>query len=291
MASSILTNSGAMTALRTLQTTNNNLLDTQNRISTGKKVATASDNAATWAVASAMNNTGGVFKTVADSLASSVETVAAFRTQSESVDKMLTEVAKKAAQMQTDGLDDTTKTNMKNAIAKDLEQIGEVLEKTKVNGMNLFTGQVGEEEGVTEVSFASGYSGTSVEVITIAAEQYNFDAGTLTNGDASATLSADDLGGEGTWDVDAFMTKLNDVQTSIRSTAAKLGSYESRMELQKGFMEGMSDALTKGVSALVDADMTEESARLQALQVQQQLGTQALSIANQAPQSLLSLFR
>jgi len=291
MASSILTNSGAMTALRTLQTTNNNLLDTQNRISTGKKVATASDNAATWAVASAMSNTGGVFKTIADSLASSVETVAAFRTQSESIDKMLTEVAKKAAQMQTDGLDDTTKTNMKNAIAKDLEQIGEVLEKTKVNGMNLFTGQVGETEGVTEVSFASGYSGTSVEVITISAEQYNFDAGTLTNGDGSATLSADDLGADGSWDVDAFMTKLNDVQTSIRSTAAKLGSYESRMELQKGFMEGMSDALTKGVSALVDADMTEESARLQALQVQQQLGTQALSIANQAPQSLLSLFR
>lgn len=291
MASSILTNSGAMTALRTLQTTNSNLLDTQNRISTGKKVATASDNAATWAVASAMNNTGGVFKTVADSLASSVETVAAFRTQAESIDKMLTEVAKKATQMQTDGLDDATKLNMREAIAKDLSQIGEVIEKTKVNGMNLFTGDVGSEENVESVSFASGYSGTSVEVITIQTESnsYDADSGALVVGET--TINATNLGGEGAWTVDTFMSNLNAVQTSIRSTAAELGSYESRMELQKGFMESMSDALTKGVSALVDADMTEESARLQALQVQQQLGTQALSIANQAPQSLLSLFR
>jgi len=288
MSSSILTNAGAMTALRTLQTTNSSLLETQNRISTGKKVATASDNAATWAVASSMSNQGGVYKVISQALGSSTETVAAFRTQAEKVDGLLTKVAEKATQMQTDALDDTTKENMQTAIKRDLEQIGEILGKTKINGMNLFSDSASEDK---DIKFASGYTGDTVETIDIRAGKWAFDtaAGDLTDGEN--TLNATDLGSSGNWDVDAFMTNLDSVQKSIRSTAADLGAYQSRLELQKGFMEGLSDSLTKGVGALVDADMTEESARLQALQVQQQLGTQALSIANQAPQSLLSLFR
>lgn len=82
----------------------------------------------------------------------------------------------------------------------------------------------------------------------------------------------------------------NLIQTSV-DAAANFGSVQGRIETQADFISGLSDALKSGIGSLVDADMEETSARLQALQVQQQLGVQALSIANQAPQQLLSLFR
>jgi flagellin len=79
-------------------------------------------------------------------------------------------------------------------------------------------------------------------------------------------------------------------QTAIDAAAA-FGSVQGRIDTQASFVSKLTDALKAGIGSMVDADMEEASARLQALQVQQQLATQALSIANQAPQNILSLFR
>lgn len=92
-------------------------------------------------------------------------------------------------------------------------------------------------------------------------------------------------------DYDVLLGKLDTAGTSVANAAAAFGTAATRIDLQKDFLDKLVDTLTTGLGALVDADMSEEAARLQALQVQEQLGTQALSIANQAPQSILRLFQ
>jgi flagellin len=92
-------------------------------------------------------------------------------------------------------------------------------------------------------------------------------------------------------DYDVLLAKVDSASTNVANAAASFGTAATRIDLQKDFLDKLVDTLTTGLGALVDADMSEEAARLQALQVQEQLGTQALSIANQAPQSILSLFR
>lgn len=92
-------------------------------------------------------------------------------------------------------------------------------------------------------------------------------------------------------DFQVLMDKIADASTAIENAAASFGTAGNRIDMQKEFLDKLVDTLTTGLGAMVDADMSEEAARLQALQVQEQLGTQALSIANQAPQSILSLFR
>lgn len=92
-------------------------------------------------------------------------------------------------------------------------------------------------------------------------------------------------------DYQTLLEKLDTATTNVSNAAATFGTAGNRIDMQKDFLDKLVDTLTTGLGALVDADMSEEAARLQALQVQEQLGTQALSIANQAPQSILSLFR
>lgn len=108
---------------------------------------------------------------------------------------------------------------------------------------------------------------------------------------SGATGVADKLTPASSTDYSDLLAKLKTVETAVLAAGAAFGAAQTRIDLQKDFMDKLVDTLTSGVGALVDADMSEEAARLQALQVQEQLGTQALSIANQAPQSILSLFR
>ena len=92
-------------------------------------------------------------------------------------------------------------------------------------------------------------------------------------------------------DLEDMISGVDDAITAMTNSATGLGAVKSRVDLQKDFAKSLMDAIDTGVGQLVDADMNKESTRLQALQVQQQLGIQALSIANQNSQSILSLFR
>jgi flagellin len=87
------------------------------------------------------------------------------------------------------------------------------------------------------------------------------------------------------------LTAANAFLTTVTGAATDLGIAEKQIETQQDFLSNLTDRLDSGVGSMVDADMEEEAARLQSLQVQQQLSTQSLSIANQAPQNILSLFR
>lgn len=262
--SSVLTNVGAMTALRTLQDTNKNMSITQDRVSTGMKVATAKADAAVWAIASSMRSEMSATKTVIDSLGVAQSAVSLARGSAELiVDKLETLKQKVLQRVEYTANGDTTNANrVTSEITELANTISSVVSNATFNTINLLSGSSNATFNITE-------SGGTFTVT-------NQSSNLTTAGSINGTSSVSDV-----------ETALN----SAQNAASQLGAAQNRLETQQEFAKVFADALKEGVGTLVDADMTEESARLQALQVQQQLGVQALSIANQAPQALLSLFR
>ena len=170
------------------------------------------------------------------------------------------------------------------------------------------TGQYVIQEGDTDASIASGLkNGLNSEGLN--SDDFTLDISTdgvlkisnNTNSDVaysvSATRGSGGLSGLSSLsvltsnDASNALTNIESMIQTAVDASASFGSAQARIEIQADFVSDLSDALKSGIGSLVDADMEEASARLQALQVQQQLGIQALSIANQAPQSVLSLFR
>ncbi|MFO7759409.1 MAG: flagellin [Roseovarius sp.] len=280
--SSILTNNSAMVALQSLQSVNSNLAKTQSEISTGKSVASAKDNAAIFAISKVMETDESSFKTIQDGLNVAESTVSVGLAGAERVTDLLKEMKDLAAGAASDGADfETIETDIQ---AKET-QIADIVSASQFNGINLLAtdvdGNTGNEYGVLSSLDRSGAGGTTTaKSITV----------------AGIDLEADVVGGTRTAVADkaSAITAIGDIEGLINTAvagAASLGSAAQSISGQSEFVGKLSDALKSGIGSLVDANMEEASARLQALQVQQQLATQSLSIANQAPQALLSLFR
>ncbi len=430
--SSILTNTSSMVALQTLRGINSNLQDVQSQISTGKKVGSAKDNAAVWAISKSMEADVKGFKAISESLSLGQSTVAVARQASESVTDLLTDIKQKIVASQEDNVD---RDKIQTDIDAMTQQIGAIVGAAQFNGSNLLqntdttagsdkssilssldrtaTGVTASDISVTKQDLGIGKHSIAatggafsaneatatlnatpsatvdLSAVTVAAGKgfalqiYGTAAGgnftqsdyrntaltSMTQAEAAASASLSYVAREGDT-VEVVASKLADqwssyasakglskddlsisatasglsiasnvtdaddviavtvasvvstdntigggletlanidvrtetgaddaldkieglIQTSI-DAAASFGSAQGRLETQADFISGLSDSLKSGIGALVDADMEEASARLQALQVQQQLGVQALSIANQAPQSILSLFR
>jgi flagellin len=402
--SSILTNSSAMVALQTLKSVNSSLADTQNQISTGKRVATAKDNSAVWAISKVMESDVNGFKAISESLSLGQSTVAVARQASETVTDLLTQMKGKIVAAQEDNVD-RDKLNADVTALKD--QISSVVSAAQFNGLNLvdgstasasvlasldrdssgnvtassisvsaqdlstggytakaaFTGSDGvaadsadafgfsldgtggtDDSGtivITDPTYAAGdkitlrlgeeevsYTVTAEDVasstpediiavglkaaieatsLDVSVDYDSSNAGTLvvTNDGADSIQISGQFTNAGSGGLGALASI--DVSNSAGASAAlgaietlidtaidassAFGSVESRINTQSEFVSKLTDSLKEGIGSLVDADMEEASARLQALQVQQQLATQSLSIANQAPQSILSLFR
>lgn len=402
---SILTNTGAMVALQTLKGINSNMTTTQSEISTGKRVSSAKDNAAVWAIAKVMESDVKGFKGISDSLALGSSTVAVARQASETVTDLLTQMKGKIVAAQEANVD---RAKIQTDVAALRDQITSVVGAAQFNGLNLvdnstasaailasldrdsagsvtsssitvtaqnlstggyvakaaFTGsdgvsataadsfgfaldaaggidvvgsvtianpvyaagdniamRVGDKDvsyTVTAQDIAAGNTPQDViatnlkaaieasgAAVTVAYNSASPGVLAITNtGTTSLSISgqftnanAGGLGLLATIDVSTSAnaaTALTNVETLINTTvdaAASFGSAQGRIETQATFISNLSDSMKAGIGAMVDANMEEVSARLQALQVQQQLGVQSLSIANQAPQSILSLFR
>ena len=414
--SSILTNNSAMVALDTLRSINKNLATVQNEISTGKKVSSAKDNAAIWAISTVMSTDVESFKQISDSLSLGSSTVGVARVAAEKVTGLLQDMKDLIVSAQQANVDRSKIQTEIDEITKNIES---VVGAAQFNGLNLIDGSssddvqilssldrdssgtvtasfidvarhdlsisntsstavmgttgvtdttiinnggtaagtgatlgTGADQDVTIASVADGYSYSIVlddsaaansigqrtfeyvagaddsvtsvaanlahqmetffsatgetnysvsrdgEVITISnasGDDLTITASSFTGG--TAGVSAGGLGNVSTIDVttDAGATSALTaieglLQTSI-DAAAGFGSSQTRIENQTEFVSSLIDSMTSGIGGLVDADMEAASAKLQALQVQQQLGVQSLSIANQAPQTLLSLFR
>lgn len=273
--SSILTNNSAMVALQTLRGINTNLSKTQDEISTGKTVASAKDNAAIWAISKVMESDVAGFKAVSDSLSLGESTVAVASAGAERITDLLKEIKTKVIAATGENVDYAK-------IGKDVtelkNQITSIIGASQFNGANLLNTAGGD---ITVLSSIDRAANQSVSAANITVASVDFEAGldlaTINVTDATAA--------------DASIAAIETLIQTATQGAADLGASAKRISDQNAFIGKLTDAMRAGIGSLVDADMEEASARLQALQVQQQLGVQSLSIANQAPQSILSLFR
>ncbi|MBB3146277.1 flagellin [Phyllobacterium trifolii] len=260
---SILTNASAMTALQTLNTTNKNLATTQDRIATGQRVSTASDNAAYWSIATGMRTQNSALSAVKDGLGLGASIVDTAYTALTSAIDLAQKIQAKYVAKETPGTDATI---IDADIAQMKAQIVEMAKGATFQGVNLLSAAGADQDVVT------GYdSVTGVSTLTVAAFDLETEIGDATTVNSSVLMGT--------------------AITNMKAAAAAYGSVKTRIDTQQSFTSNLMDAIDRGVGQLVDADMNAESARLSALQVQQQLGIQALSIANSSNQSILSLFR
>ena len=273
---SVNTNSGAMVALQNLQATNRDLETTQNRINTGKKVNSAKDNGAVWAIAQGQRGEISALGAVKDSLARGSSAVDVSIAAGESVSDLLVQLKEKALSATDKSLTTAARSALNEDFKAIRDQITTVVTNAKFNGVNLLDNSTG----------TGGYkalSNTAGSTIKVAGEN-------LSLGGANVTVAATTTIGTSTLATTA-LGLVNASIDKVSASLARLGTGAKSLDTHATFVGKLSDALENGVGNLVDADLAKESARLQALQTKQQLGVQALSIANSSTSVLLGLFR
>jgi flagellin len=298
-----------MTALQSLSATNKALEQTQARISTGYRVADASDNAAYWSIATTMRSDNQANSVVQDALGLGAGKVDTAYTAMNSAHTVVDKIKQKVLLAKASGVEERAK--IQAEIDTYVAQLRDSIGGASYAGSNLLqtTGATGK------VSIISAYnrdSGGAVSTTTIDIEFTNIrliDSGVTppaagtgildTTGTASGVsilnIDLNNLGGvTGADESTKFDNLLTDIESALgkmTNAAAELGAAKARIDMQKDFVSKLMDSIEKGVGQLVDADMNKESTRLQALQVQQQLGIQSLSIANTNSQNILALFK
>ena len=272
---SVNTNSGAMIALQYLNKTENELQTTQTHINTGLKVATAKDNGATFAIAQNMRGNVSGYQAVSDSLNRGVSTVDVALSAGQSISDLLNELKSKALAAADASLD----TASRNALNADFtalrDQISAIVQNANFNGTNLVDGSV---TSITALASADGTKKITVAGVTLKL------SGAVITINTTSTISTQAK-------ASAMISTINTSVQNVNSALAKLAAGSKKFSIQNDFVSKLVDTLNAGIGNLVDADMATESAKLQSLQVKQQLGVQALSIANAQPQIILSLFR
>jgi flagellin len=276
MTISVHTNSSALLALQNLNKTNSDLEQSQNRISTGLSIATAKDNASVWAIAQGQRADVGALGAVKSSLdrASSIADVA--MTAGSSVSDLLNQIKEKIVDAQDPSIDTVARAAINTDFKSLVRQISDVVSNAEFDGANILNGS--QTNGI---QFLANAEATSY--ITLSTQDLSLGGSiiSISSTDSLGTLTA----------TSAMLTAVNSSIAKTNAALGSLGSQSSQIDAHNTFVSKLSDVLTTGIGNLVDADMAKESASLQALQVQQQLGVQALSIANSAPQVVLSLFK
>ncbi len=267
MAMSVNTNAGAMIALQNLNTTNKALETTQLRVTTGLKVNGPKDDAATFAIAQNMRGDIAGMQSVKTALAMGEATTNVAINAAKAISDLLIEMKAKVVQANQAGLDTDSKDALFNEFTSLRSQLDTVVQSAEFNGKNLIT------SGATALTVLSTVEGST---ITVGAQI--MDATTLAIDSAILNTNVSEAGTE--------LTAIDAAIVSVSNNLASLGSAAKRVEIQGEFMVQLVDILKQGVGDLVDADLAEESASLQSLQIKQQLGVQALSIANGGPQSI-----
>ena len=309
---SIKTNFSAMTALQSLQATNRDLLQTQQRISTGYRVASAEDNAAYWSIATTMRSDNKALGTVLDALGLGSATIdVAYTALNSSID-VTSEIKAKLVASREPGVD---RVRIQSEISELQNQLKSISDSAVFSGQNWLAVDSSAPGYNPSKSIVASFSRADDGSISIGTIAFSVNDSKLYDASASAVGILDGLrdstgaiAASGTAVANLNIAALTDSATDLETlegyirgvdksitemTAAgtSLGSTKQRIGLQQTFVKVLVDAIERGVSTLVDADMNEESTKLQALQVQQQLGVQALSIANSSSQNILSLFR
>jgi flagellin len=322
---SILTNASAMAALSTLRSISSDMETTQGRISSGLRVGDASDNAAYWSIATTMRSDNKALSTVQDALGlGAAKTDTAYTGLNAAID-VVSEIKAKLVAAREPGVD---KTKINKELTELKNQLVSTATSASFSGENWLYNDTATALGTKEMvgSFTRSAAGNvSVGVLSFDAstsvliDTKNAANGQLTkavsvaqpNGATAATtanatyhliLAAGGTAPTGSTlialtatttddNIEGMISAVDAMLTNLTDSAATLGATNKRISMQDDFMADLMDVIDKGVGRLVDADMNEESTRLKALQTQQQLGIQSLSIANSNSENILSLFR
>ena len=322
---SIMTNTAAMAALATMRSINSDMEMTQNRISSGYRVETAADNSAYWSIATTMRSDNKALSTVKDALGLGAAKVDVAYTAMNSAIDVVSEIKSKLVAAREPGVD---KDKINKELTELKSQLSSITESATFSGENWLNNDATAAAADKEIvgGFQRDSAGlvsltklsVSVSTMTLidsgsesrglltkdidanaldpdststtARNYYLIDTGSTTGTAASGTaisLSASTTDAQ----VDDMIRVVDSIFATMTDNAANLGAVNKRISMQDDFVSNLMDSIDKGIGRLVDADMNEESTRLKALQTQQQLGIQALSIANANSQNILSLFR
>jgi flagellin len=275
MSFSVNTNGGALIALQYLSATQGQLNQTQSHINSGMKVATARDDGAIYAIAQNQRGQVAGYSAVINSINNATSSVDVALSAGQSISDLLIQLKTKALAAADSSLDTASRQALNANFTALRDQISTIVKNAVFNGFNLVDGSTNQ---ITALASADGS-----RRITTSAQNMKL-SGSIVTLKSTATISTQAKASTLVATIQASLTNVN-------SALAKLSSGAAKFSIQATFSQKLSDTLTQGIGNLVDANMAQESAMLQSLQVKQQLGVQALSIANQAPQTILSLFR
>ncbi|MFC3078390.1 flagellin [Phenylobacterium terrae] len=281
MAISVHTNNAAMIALQNLNKTSSALNSVQSHISTGLKIQNAKDNASVWAIAQGQRADIGALGSVRMSLERAQSISEVTLSAGESVSDILVQLKEKVVAAMDPSLDTQARTALNSDFQSLLRQIKQVVDNAEFDGANLLKGAV-----TASIKFLANAEATSS--VTLSAKTFSMSAA---GGGPYVTFSYPTANISTKSQASLNLARVNASLANVNQALGDLGAQAKQIENHTLFVTKLTDVLTSGVGNLVDADLAKESARLQALQVQQQLGAQALAIANQAPQVILSLFR
>ncbi|OJT97482.1 MAG: flagellin [Alphaproteobacteria bacterium 65-7] len=275
MPFSVNTNTGAAVALQYLSATQGSLDQTQSRINSGMKVANARDDGAIYAIAQNQRGVVAGYQSVLNSLNNGTSAIDVALSAGQSISDLLIQMKQKALSAADSSLDTASRQALNANFTALRDQIGTIVKNAVFNGFNLVDGST---TSITALASADG-----ARRITTSAQNMKLSGSivTLKNTNTISTQAK----------ASTLVATIQASLTNVNSALAKLSSGAAKFSIQATFAQKLSDTLTTGIGNLVDANMAQESAKLQSLQVKQQLGIQALSIANQAPQTILSLFR
>ncbi len=272
---SVNTNNAANTALQYLSATQGQLDKTQSAINSGLKVADARDDGAVYAIAQNQRGAVAGYTSVINSINNGTSSIDVALSAGQSISDLLIQLKTKALSAADSSLDTASRQALNSNFTALRDQITTIVKNAVFNGFNLVDGST---NSVTALASADGS-----RRITTASQNMSL-SGTIVTLTSTATISTQAKASTLVATIQASLTNVN-------SALAKLSSGAAKFSIQATFAQKLSDTLTQGIGNLVDANMAQESASLQSLQVKQQLGVQALSIANQAPQTILSLFQ
>jgi len=275
MSFSVNTNTGAMTALQYLNETQGQLNKTQNAINSGLKVASAKDDGAIYAIAQNQRGAVAGYQSVISSLNNGSSAIDVALSAGQSISDLMIQLKQKALSAADPSIDTASRQALNSDFTALRDQITTIVKNAVFNNFNLVDGStnmvqaLASADGTRRITTQSQNMSLGGSIVTLA---------------ATATISTQAK-------ASALINTIQASLTNVNSALAKLSAGAAKFSIQASFTQKLSDTLTTGIGNLVDANMADESASLQSLQVKQQLGVQALSIANQAPQTILSLFQ
>lgn len=276
MSLTIITNKAAMSSLQNLNATTDNLEQVQSRLGTGLRIATSKDNSAIWAIAQTQRADMGGLAAVRMGLDRATSIGDTALTAGQSVADLLVKMKEIVVAAQDTSINGVSRQAMQEDFSALLRQVAQVVRDAAFDDVRILDNS--RPGGVRFLADAEGGS-----FITLSNQDLRLGQAVITLSLGSSILTLSTAAGA--------LSLLNASIDNVSLALSEMGAQLKQLEQHNTFVGKLNDSVEAGVGNLVDADLAKESARLQALTVHQQLGAEALAIANQAPQIILSLFR